>query len=400
MTFGFVRQALTERTSQGLLRRRKVISDNADGVIRIDEHVCLNFASNDYLGLSQHPEVLQSYVEGLSQYGAGSTASAVVCGYMRVHQQLEDMLCELFNKEAVLLVNSGFAANQSLCQALFTSKGELKGNILCDKRMHASFIEGAMNSHAKFQRFLHNDMTHFSHRLSQSRGDTLIATEGVFSMDGDLGSISDIQRIIAQSPQREACQLMVDDAHGFGVVGPRGLGVSELDGENGENNKGIDILMATFGKAIGTGGAFIAGSSALIEYLVNFAKHYIYSTAMPPAQALATMKSIKIMQNGPQREQLHNNIASFKQLCSAQDLSITLSNTAIQPLLIGNSHKCVAASHALMSLGIYVPAIRTPTVEKGTERLRITLSAAHTARDVSALVDALCVVREQVGWGK
>lgn len=391
MTFAFIEPSLAARASQGLLRRRKVVSHTADGVITIDGQTCLNFASNDYLGLSQHPDVLQAYVEGLTEFGAGSTASAVICGYMRPHHALESLLCELFNKEAVLLINSGFAANQALCQALFCEQAKDASNILCDKRMHASFIEGALHANARFQRYQHNDILHFQQKLKHCQGNTLVATEGVFSMDGDIGNIAQMQSVLKDYEH----QLLVDDAHGFGVIGKTGLGVSEILSINSQK---IDILMATFGKAIGTGGAFIAGSAALIEYLVNFAKHYTYSTALPPAQALATIKSIEIMQTGSQREKLLENIGVFKQLCKSHRLAIMPSDTAIQPLIIGDAYKCTAAASALMDLGIYVPAIRSPTVAKGSERLRITLSALHNERDIHALVDALCLLRHKQSW--
>lgn len=391
MTFEFIQRTLAERETEGLLRSRKLVSEIADGLICIDGKRCLNFGSNDYLGLSQHPDVLQSYVEGLAQYGAGSTASAAVCGYMRPHKTLEDKLCEMFNKQAVLLFNSGFAANQSICQALFPAQSREENHILCDKHMHASFIEGAMHANANFKRFKHNDLLHFATKLRTCSGNTLVATEGVFSMDGDIGEISDIQAML----KAHDYPLLVDDAHGFGVLGKTGLGVSETADIDARR---IDILLATFGKAIGTAGAFIAGSEDFIEYLVNFAKHYIYTTAMPPAQAVATLTAIKIMQTSDQRTKLHENISLFQQLCNTHALPVLPSDSAIQPLIIGDAHRCVLASQSLLSLGVFTPAIRTPTVSKGTDRLRITLSALHHQHDIQALIDALCVVRERQGW--
>jgi 8-amino-7-oxononanoate synthase len=395
MGFGF-KQSLAKRKERGLLRRRKVVNASADGIFDIEGRQCINFASNDYLGLSQHPDVLQSYVEGLSLYGAGSTASSVVCGYMRPHQELEDVLGELLNKEAVMLCSSGFAANQAICQAMFSELSESNNSIVCDKLMHASFIEGALNSNAKLMRYKHNDIAHFQQKLASCAGNTLVATEGVFSMDGDLAELKPMLDLLALRGGDNS-QLLIDDAHGFGVIGEAGAGLSGLADINGAD---IDIVMATFGKAIGTGGAFIAGSTCFIEFLVNFAKHFVYSTAPPPAQAYATIKSIKIMQQGQLREKLGQNIALFKHLCHQNGLADTHSDTAIQPIAVGNPDKCVNASDALLDLGIYAPAIRTPTVAAGSDRLRVTLSATHQNKDIESLVDALCIVRERQGWAE
>jgi 8-amino-7-oxononanoate synthase len=410
MTFTFVKTALDERQEQGLLRKRRLVSSTRDGLVNIDGNACLNFASNDYLGLSQHPDVLQAFVEGLAEYGAGSTSSPAVCGHMLPHLQLEEALCALLNKSSVLLFNSGFAANQALCQALFNSSPsasignttktrtghDQKAFILSDKLMHASFLEGAMHTSARLMRFKHNDIHHLASRLESCLGDTLVATEGVFSMDGDLGHVAKIQNLIAQQASPYQRQFLVDDAHAFGVIGENGLGSVEQTGVNADS---IDIIMATFGKALGTAGAFIAGDSALNEFLINFAKHYVYSTAMPPAQAVATLKSLQIMSVGKEREQLKENINTFTSLAKSKGLFLMESSTAIQPLLIGDAVACMQASEKLMTLGIFVPGIRPPTVEKGKARLRITLSALHSQQDIQALVDALCIVRDQQGWG-
>nr|WP_136251982.1 8-amino-7-oxononanoate synthase [Ningiella ruwaisensis] len=428
--------ALDKRKADGLLRSRKLVSQNADGIVTINGKPCLNFASNDYLGLSQHPDVLQSYAEGLALYGAGSTASSVVSGYMQPHKALEDALAQMFNKEAALLFNSGFAANQALIHALFsqtkqssrrtlphsdsgvrhqiartdTQEHGYKGQIICDKLMHASFIEGALHANARLSRFRHNDAAHMQKLLDAAASTqlenpqkaeqiTLLATEGVFSMDGDIAQVlTQAQNFKRSQKADKNLMLMIDDAHGFGVIGKHGLGVCEH--LNIDSNQ-IDIIMATFGKAIGTAGAFIAGSKALIDFLINFARHYVYSTAIPPAQAHATLKSIEIMQKGIEREKLQQNIALFKSLIAKHALPFLASDTAIQPLIIADSQTsqhCTQASEQLMEWGIYTPAIRTPTVAKGKERLRITLSALHSGQDIQTLVDALCILRERQNW--
>jgi 8-amino-7-oxononanoate synthase len=213
-------------------------------------------------------------------------------------------------------------------------------------------------------------------------------------MDGDLGCVAQIQSLLAQQTLPYQRQLLVDDAHAFGVIGENGLGSIEQADVDADS---VDIIMATFGKALGTAGAFIAGDTALSQYLMNFAKHYIYSTAMPPAQAVATLKSLRIMRLGKERQQLSENISTFTSLAKIKGLALMASSTAIQPLVIGDASACMQASEKLMELGIFVPGIRPPTVEKGKARLRITLSALHTKQDIQALVDALCIVRDQQG---
>ena len=405
MTYPFVQQALAAREEASLLRQRKVVNSTSQGIIDIDGHQCINFGSNDYLGLSQNQEVLQSYVEGLALYGAGSTASSLVCGYMRPHQELEAVVCELLNKESALLTSSGFAANQIICQTFAQEKRHSEQSILCDKLMHASFIEGALNSSAELLRYRHNDIAHFEKQLEACNSSTLVATEGVFSMDGDLGKLREIiNSLMSVRPSLKDSdqgmrnvQLLVDDAHGFGVVGEEGAGVSGLLDINEQE---IDIVMATFGKALGTGGAVIAGSHSFIQYLTNFARHYVYSTAPPPAQAVATIKSIEVMRRSELRDRLHENIELFQVLSHEKGFLGAGSSTAIQPIIVGDSEQCMNASKALLDLGIYVPGIRSPTVAKGSERLRVTISAVHSQRDIEALIDAVSIVRERQGWAQ
>lgn len=380
----FLTEQLTERAEQGYLRERIAIDYERDGIIGVDGQHYLNFASNDYLGLRQHEGVLQAWVEGLAQYGGGSGASPLVTGYSRAHALLEQTIATQLNREAVLLFNSGFAANQALCQALL-SEG---GTVVCDKLMHASFIDGAMHSKAQLKRFAHNDLEHLTSILQKIDTETrLIASEGVFSMDGDCGRLTELSKLAKQSESA----FLLDDAHGFGVLGDNGLGSVEALSLSQED---CPIVMATFGKAIGTSGAFIAGSQTLIDYLVNFARHYIYSTALPPAQAVATMAAIDVMQNGEQRERLHTNIALFRQLAESEGLMLADSISPIQPVIVGSPHAAKAMSEGLKQRGIWVPAIRYPTVPKGTDRLRITLSASHGEQDIQVLVDALVLVRD------
>ncbi|NMH59368.1 8-amino-7-oxononanoate synthase [Alteromonas ponticola] len=385
MDLAFMQTALAEKADGGYLRNRHCVDYEQESVICIDGKHFLNFASNDYLGMRQHPQVLQAWVEGLAQYGGGAGASPLVTGYSKAHADLEAYIAKQLNREAVLLFNSGFAANQALCQALFAEPG----TIFADKFMHASAIDGALHSEATVKRFKHNDILHLRSLLEKYPDErSVIMSEGVFSMDGDSAPM---QELVALS-ERYHTSLMLDDAHGFGVLGKQGGGTVEA---LSLSQNQVPILMATFGKAVGTAGAFVAGSQTLIDYLVNFARHYIYSTAMPSAQAVATLQSLKLLSNSKARTELMENIQFFRQQANAQGISLTDSDTAIQPVIIGDPQKAVAISQRLQTLGVWVTAIRYPTVPKHQDRLRITLSAQHSHKDIQALVDALAIV-----WGE
>ena len=388
MAFDFIHEALTRRKHDKLWRSRHVIESAVDALIQVDGQHYLNFSSNDYLGLRRSTVVAQAWVDGIAEYTAGSGASPLVTGYTQAHHDLEVYLAKVLKRDKVLLFNSGFAANQAICQALFTGQSSQSQDlIVADKLIHASLVDGAQASDALFKRFRHNDCQHLSailssHNAAQADSNKLIVSEGVFSMDGDQAPVAELVHIA----QQHDAWLMLDDAHGFGVLGENGLGVSEL---HNLSQAQLPVLMATFGKAIGTAGAFIAGSAELIDYLVNFARHYIYSTAMPAAQAHATLVSIKANVDPSRRNILQARIKQFKQLASTANIPLLASDTAIQPVLIGDTERTLLVSEKLKSLGIWASAMRYPTVPKGSDRLRITLSAIHQERDIVALVDAL-----------
>jgi 8-amino-7-oxononanoate synthase len=397
MAFDFIQAALAARHKDKLFRQITTLDSAVGALIEVDGQYYLNFSSNDYLGMRQSSAVMQGWVDGIGQFGGGSGASPLVTGHTQAHQALQDSLAQGLEREAVMLFNSGFAANQAVCQALFHTQpsvlGEKRdGYIVADKLMHASLLDGAMSCDATLRRFAHNDFTHLHTQLNKIRGaesrsqvsaaDILVVTEGVFSMDGDQGPLTELS---ALSKQHDAW-LMVDDAHGFGVLGDTGMGALE---QVGLNEKEVPILMATFGKAVGTAGAFVAGSQDLIDYLTNFAKHYIYSTAMPPAQAVATLVSLQAIQQSDQRALLQENIQTFRHLANEAGLTLSSSATAIQPIIIGCPAQTIALSQRLRKMGLWVSAIRSPTVPKGTDRLRITLSASHHKQDIHALVDGL-----------
>ncbi|MGJ8674746.1 MAG: aminotransferase class I/II-fold pyridoxal phosphate-dependent enzyme [Pseudoalteromonas sp.] len=407
MPFDFIKAALEQRAADSLLRKRVEVANNSQAIIEVDGKHYINFSSNDYLGLSQHPDVLQSFAEGLSLYGASSSASSVVTGYSREHRLLEEDICEHTQFDNALLFSSGFAANQAVCQALFQTTNINIDNaryVVADKLMHASFVDSAMqlNNGLKnpiFSRFRHNDLHHLGSKLVQD-ADYLVVTEGIFSMDGDRGDIQGIKATLDDA--KSSAWLMVDDAHAIGCIGDNGMGSTTLPiaapkadaflgslQTKAQSQRKVDVLMGTFGKAIGTQGSFVAGSNDFVEYLVNFSKHYVYSTAIPAAQARATRTSLQIMRKGIEREMLHQNISKFKELAIAAGLPILPVDGPIQPIIIGDPTKALALSEHLKRLGIWVNAIRSPTVPKHSDRLRITLSALHQSQDIQALVDAL-----------
>jgi 8-amino-7-oxononanoate synthase len=390
MAFNFIASALEKRRSEGLFRTRHTVDSAAGPLIEIGGQHYINFSSNDYLAMRRSSVVVQAWIDGISEYGGSSGASPLVTGYTNAHQALEEYLASELKRDNVLLFNSGFAANQAVCHALFSrSQAKNADLIIADKLMHASFIEGAQASNAKLTRFKHNDTEHLQMLLNssgvQAGINTLVATEGVFSMDGDQAPL---HKMVAISKKYEAW-LMVDDAHGFGAIGKHGRGVIET---HNLSQQQVPILMATFGKAIGTAGAFVAGSHDFIDYLINFSKHYIYSTAMPAAQAYATLISLQAKQSIERRTILAERIGQFKSLANKAGLTLMPSNTAIQPLLIGDAQKALTASEKLKALGLWVTAIRYPTVPKHTDRLRITITAGHETRDIEALVDGLQIV--------
>ncbi|PHS87363.1 8-amino-7-oxononanoate synthase [Aeromonas dhakensis] len=369
--------ALSEREQAGLLRSRVATDGASDGRLKVGGGDYLNFSANDYLGLADHPAIKAAFQEGIDRYGVGAGASPLVTGYSRAHQQLEETLAEWLGLEAVLLFNCGFSANQAVLKALLGKEHLLWQ----DKLNHASLQEMGSQLPCKMKRFGHNDMAALERQLEPNRG--LIVSEGVFSMDGDQGPWRELSQLAAKSGN----WLMIDDAHGLGVLGPQGRGTLAAQGVNPAS---VHIQMGTFGKALGVAGAFVGGSRELVAYLVNFARHYVYSTHMPAAQACAVRQSIELVRAADEsRAQLGQLITHFRQGAQALGWRLGDSNTPIQPLLVGESSAALQLAERLRERGVWVSAIRPPTVPVGTARLRITLSAAHRAEDVDRLLDAL-----------
>ncbi|MGL6622717.1 8-amino-7-oxononanoate synthase [Aeromonas veronii] len=371
--------ALAGREQVGLLRNRIATDGASGGRLRVAGRDYLNFSANDYLGLADHGAIKAAFNAGIERYGAGSGASPLVTGYNRAHQELEDTLAEWLGVEAVLLFNCGFSANQAVLKALLGKEHLLWQ----DKLNHASLQEMGSQLPCKMKRFGHNDMAALERQLEPNRG--LIVSEGVFSMDGDQGPWRELSTLAAQSGN----WLMIDDAHGLGVLGPEGRGTLAAQGVNPAC---VHIQMGTFGKALGVAGAFVGGSRELVEYLVNFARHYVYSTHMPAAQACAVSKSIELVRAAEDaRAHLGQLIARFRQGADALGWTLGASETPIQPLLVGESVAALQLAERLRERGVWVSAIRPPTVPVATARLRITLSAAHREQDVDRLLDALGV---------
>lgn len=375
-----LRSRIQDRQAQHLYRQPRISDSPQQPVMVINGKTLLNFCSNDYLGLANHPQIITAFQQAANHYGVGSGAAHLINGHSRLHQQLEEALAAFTGRERVLLFSTGYMANLAVANALM-NKDDI---IFQDRLNHASLIDGALMSEAKLIRYAHNDTGHLSQRIqSNPSSDAMIMTDGVFSMDGDVAPL----KALADLAQEQQLWLMVDDAHGLGVLGKTGAGLIE---ELKLTQKDVPILMGTLGKAFGTAGAFVAGSQDLIEYLIQVARPFIYTTAQPPAIAGATLASFELVKTEHwRREHLQQLIQYFRQGAAQLGLQLMDSNTPIQPILIGDSAKALQISQRLQELGLLVIAIRPPTVPTNTARLRITFSASHTVEQVDQLLMGL-----------
>jgi 8-amino-7-oxononanoate synthase len=374
---------VAERERAGLLRHARTL-DAVRGVrVTVNGRELLNFCSNDYLGLAQDARIVKALQNAANEAGVGSTAAHLVCGHHREHARLEEALCEWTGREAALLFSSGWLANLGVMQALLDRDG------LCvqDKLNHASLLDAAHLAGTTLKRYPHGDVDAAARQLAGAPDKSaLLATDGVFSMDGDIAPL----RELADLCRREGATLMVDDAHGLGVLGAQGAG---SPGEAGLSQDDAPVLMATLGKALGCTGAFVAGSRALIEGLTQFARTFVYTTAMPPALAAAACEAVRIAREEEwRRGQLCTLVARFRTGAAQLGLPLMASRSAIQPIVLGDAERAVAASRALEQDGFLVTAIRPPTVPAGKARLRVTLSAAHSDDDIDRLLEALARV--------
>ncbi len=375
-----LQRLLDEKKRQHLYRSRRITSSAQAPVMTVDGRSLLNFCSNDYLGLAHDPELIQAFKTAADEFGTGSGAAHLVNGHSCHHHELEEALADFTGYPRVLLFSTGYMANLAVAQALL----EPGNAVFQDRLNHASLLDAGILSRARFQRYTHADAAALAHKLQRSKAaEKLVLTDGVFSMDGDLAPLPSL----AETCRRHDAWLMVDDAHGIGVLGASGRGSLEHHGLSASD---VPILMGTLGKALGTAGAFVAGSEALIEYLIQTARPYIYTTAMPAALAAATRISLKKVIDEPQRrEQLGALIARFRQGAGQLGFPLLDSPTPIQGIVLGEASAAIEASNRLLDQGILVTAIRPPTVPQGTARLRVTFSAKHSARHVDRLLDAL-----------
>jgi len=379
MPFTELQNELNERASLGLLRQRRMLQSPQAPHITVDGKSYLSFCSNDYLGLANHPRLIAALQQGAQQHGVGAGAAHLVSGHGAMHHQLEHELASFVGKPAALLFSTGYMANLGVVQAL-VGKGD---TVFADRFNHASLNDAMQLSRAKVKRYRHKDMAQLAQLLEQAgSGRKLVITDAVFSMDGDLAPLPEL---LALCEQHDAW-LLIDDAHGFGVLGAQGRGSLAHFGIASQRI----ICMATLGKAAGVFGAFIAAEQVVIDTLVNHARSYVYTTATPPALASALLESLQQISSGDElRGHLQRLIARLRSGLRDLPWSLMPSTTAIQPILVGGNRAALKLSEELRERGIWVAAIRPPTVPQGTARLRITLSAAHRAADVTRLIETL-----------
>jgi 8-amino-7-oxononanoate synthase len=376
---------LAARREAGLWRSPKTIEAYRGTEVLIDGRWVMAFASNDYLGFAQDRDSGAALSAAALSWGSGSGAAHLISGHSKAHQQLEDELAAFLGYSRALLFSTGYMANLAVHTALLGKDDRA----IQDRLNHASLIDAAQLSGATLLRYQHADPQSLERQLQRpvatAESRSLVSTDGVFSMDGDIAPLP----ALADECRCGAAWLMVDEAHALGVIGPQGRGsVAQFD----LSVERVPIVMGTLGKALGSFGAFVAGSEALIETLIQNARSYIYTTATPPALAEATRMNLKRAagEEGEQRrEQLQDNIAQFRQGATQLGLQLMPSTTAIQPVVVGEAKAASALSAKLLDAGFWVPAIRPPTVPEGSARLRVSLSALHTQEQIERLLAAL-----------
>ena len=372
--------AMVQLKQGGLYRERRLVDTPPGRLVVFDGRECLSFCSNDYLGLANHPDVVQAFRRGAERWGVGSGASHLISGHSVAHHALELELAEFVGRDRALLFSTGYMANLGVVTALCGRAD----TVLEDRLNHASLLDAALLSRARLQRYVHGDAADLERRLSRMEGGRALAvSDGLFSMDGDLAPLPQLAAVTRQ----HGAWLMVDDAHGIGVLGMAGRGTLEhfnLDQQQ------VPVLMGTLGKAFGVFGAFVAGSELLIDSLIQRARSYIYTTALPPAVAEAARTSLRLIREQSwRREHLLALVQRFRRGAAQLDLPLMISGTPVQPLRVGSSEQAIRLSQALLERNILIGAIRPPTVPAGSARLRITLSAAHSESDVDRLLAVL-----------
>jgi 8-amino-7-oxononanoate synthase len=383
--FSDIKTALDEREQRGLYRRRRTVASAQGRELVVNGKQLLNFCSNDYLGLANDERVRAAFKQGIDDWGAGSGAAHLVSGHTSAHHELEAALADFTGRPCALLFTSGYAANLGTIDAL-VGNGD---HVLEDRLNHASLLDGGLISGARFQRYRHRDTEDLAGKLEQLKPAdkrVLVVSDGTFSMDGTTCDIT----ATAEVTRKHGAWFMVDEAHSLGVTGDRGRGLVDPQ-QHGTDS--VQILIGTLGKAFGTQGGFAAGSEELIETLIQQARTYIYSTALPAAVAVATLASLKIVaEEGWRRERLAELTGRFRKGARELGLELPDSSTPIQPVILGDERHALQMSAALEELGLMITPIRPPTVPAGTSRLRITFTAAHTDDDLQKLLIGLATV--------
>ena len=379
---------LAEVKENGLYRRLRAVEGAQDAAIVLEGQEVLLFSSNNYLGLANHPALKQAAQEAIAQYGCGSGASRLISGSMAVHHELEQRLARLKKTEAALVFPTGYHANIGVLSALM-GPGD---TILSDSLNHASIIDGCRLSRADTRVYRHADTEHLGELLKAcpATGQRLIVTDSVFSMDGDLAPLAEI---VSLAQQYDAW-VMVDEAHATGVFGPHGSGLVEELGLTGR----VDIQMGTLGKALGCVGAFVAGSHELIDWLVNRARSFIYTTAIPPAVAAAVLAALDIVEQEPERRrQLWDNTRVLADGLRSLGYTLGATRSQILPVIIGEAHETMVVAAAILQRGVFAHGIRPPTVPEGTSRIRVTPMATHTQDHLARTLDAFAAAGKEVG---
>ncbi|MDH5516490.1 MAG: 8-amino-7-oxononanoate synthase [Gammaproteobacteria bacterium] len=381
-----LKKLLQQKKEAGLYRQRRITQGPQSTELIVDDKKVINFCSNNYLGLANHPTINQAFKQGIDRYGSGSASAHLINGHSAAHHALEEELAEFTGYQRCLLFSTGYMANIGVVQALM-GRGDV---VLEDRLNHASLLDAGLLSGARFSRFEHASVSDARSKLSKyPEQEKMLLTDGVFSMDGDIAPLAEL----AQVCQQHQSYLMVDDAHGIGVLGEQGRGSLEY---LGLAPSAVPVLMATLGKAFGAAGAFVAGSEDVIEYLIQNARSYIYTTAMPAALAEASRASLKLVQaENARRQKLVELIKQFRRAVAEMGYQLMDSVTPIQPIVIGDSKKALEMSQQLFAQGIHVSAIRPPTVEQGKARLRITFNADHSFGQLQQLLDALDVISKK-----
>jgi 8-amino-7-oxononanoate synthase len=378
---------LSERKQRHLYRSRSVVGSPQGVETVIDGQKFLCFCSNDYLGLANHPDLIAGFKQAADEFGVGAGSAHLINGHSHYHHELELALADFTGRERALLFSTGYMANLGAVCALTGRKDA----VFEDRLNHASLLDAGLLSGARFKRYRHAEVSHLAQQMGTTKGQRkLVLTDGVFSMDGDIAPLA----ALAKAAVAEGAWLMVDDAHGFGCIGNKGRG--SVDACQLSQTE-VPVLMATLGKAFGTAGAFVAGSESMIETLIQHARTYIYTTAMPPAIAAATLVSLKRVQTDDwRRDKLAALVQQFRNGAEQLGFEIMASETPIQPIIVNTAERALNLSNALKQQGVLVTAIRPPTVPGGSARLRITFSANHTQYHVERLLEALDVAFKQV----